>query len=58
MRNFFATNRRDGARMISSALLVFTIGATQIDHGWGQFLTVLSMTVCIFWGIAYRKLDR
>ena len=55
---FFAGNRRDGARLLSSALVFLTIGITQLDHRWGQVLTLIASVVCIYWGVAYRRLDR
>ncbi|WP_320666581.1 hypothetical protein [Prochlorococcus sp. MIT 1307] len=57
MPRFFANNRRDGARLISSALLILTIAFTQLNHLWGQLLGVFSMTVCIYWALAYQRLD-
>jgi len=50
-------NRRDGARLLSTALLVLTIAATQLDYFWGKALFTFSMAVCVYWGLAYRRLD-
>ena len=55
---FFAGNRRDGARLLSSALVFLSIGLTQLDHQWGRILSVVSGAVCLYWGFAYRRLDR
>ena len=55
---FFAGNRRDGARLLSSALVFLSIGLTQLDHQWGQILSLVAGAVCIYWGFAYRRLDR
>ena len=55
---FFAGNRRDGARLLSSALVFLSIGLTQLDHQWGRILSVIAGAVCIYWGFAYRRLDR
>ena len=55
---FFAGNRRDGARLLSSALVFLTIGMTQLDQRWGQVLTLIASMVCLYWGVAYRRLDR
>ncbi|WP_413361563.1 hypothetical protein [Prochlorococcus sp. MIT 1201] len=54
----FVNNRRDGARLLSSALVIFTIASTQLDHAWGQAVAALSVVICIYWGMAYRRLDR
>ena len=55
---FFVGNRRDGARLLSSALVFLSIGLTQLDHQWGRILSVIAGAVCIYWGLAYRRLDR
>ncbi len=55
---FFAGNRRDGARLLSSALVFLTIGMTQLDQRWGQVLSLIASMVCLYWGVAYRRLDR
>ena len=55
---FFAGNRRDGARLLSSALVFLSIGLTQLDHQWGRILSVIAGAICIYWGFAYRRLDR
>ena len=55
---FFTGNRRDGARLLSSALVFLAIGITQLNHQWGQILTLVASIVCLYWGFAYRRLDR
>ena len=55
---FFAGNRRDGARLLSSALVLLSIGLTQLDHQWGRILSLMAGVICIYWGFAYRRLDR
>ena len=54
----YVQNRRDGSRLLSSALVICTIGATQIHHHWGVLLTSISTVVCIYWGYAYSRLER
>ena len=54
----FVNNRRDGARLISSALVLFTICATQIHQPWGPPFTFFFTVLCLYWGMAYRRLDR
>ncbi|MDP6193269.1 MAG: hypothetical protein AB8A46_04780 [Prochlorococcus sp.] len=58
MPRFFVNNQRDGARLISSALLIFTIATTQLDHAWGQILAGLSLAISIYWWMAYRRLGK
>jgi len=54
----FVNNRRDGARLISSALVLFSICATQIQQPWGLPATLVLAALCLYWGMAYRRLDR
>ena len=54
----FVNNRRDGARLISSALVLFTICATQLHQSWGPPFTLFFTVLCLYWGMAYRRLDR
>ena len=54
----YVQNRRDGSRLLSSALVICTIGATQIHQHWGVLLTSISTVVCIYWGYAYSRLER
>lgn len=53
----FAKNRRDGARQISIAVVVSTIGLLGIHHPLGQLLVVVASSVAIYWGLGYRNLD-
>ena len=54
----YVQNRRDGSRLLSSDLVICTIGATQIHQNWGALLTSISAVVCIYWGYAYSRLER
>ena len=54
----FVNNRRDGARLISSALVLFTIFATQIDQTWALPFVLFFTVLCLYWGMLYRRLDR
>ena len=54
----YVQNRRDGSRLLSSALVTCTIGATQIHQHWGILLTSISAFVCLYWGYAYSRLER
>ena len=53
----YVQNRRDGSRLLSSALVICTIGATQIHQHWGVLLTSISAVVSIYWGYAYSRLE-
>ena len=54
----YVRNRRDGARMLSSGLVIFTIAATQYQSNWGSFVAAISALICIYWGFAYSRLER
>ena len=54
----FVNNRRDGARLISSALVLFTIFATQIHQTWALPFVLFFTVLCLYWGMLYRRLDR
>ena len=54
---FYVKNRRDGSRLLSSALVIFTIAITQHQTTWGVVVASISALICLYWGFAYRKLD-
>jgi hypothetical protein len=58
MLPFFASNRREGARLLSSMLVFLAIGLTQVQQTWGIILTIVSGIVSIYWGLAYQRLER
>ena len=58
MLPFFASNRREGARLLSSMLVLLAIGLTQVQQMWGIILTIVSGIVSIYWGLAYQRLER
>ena len=54
----YVRNRRDGSRLLSSAVVIFTIAASQIPQAWAVIVSAISAVVCIYWGLAYRRLER
>ena len=54
----YVRNRRDGSRMLSSGLVIFTIAATQHQSSWGPVVAAISAVVCLYWGFAYSRLER
>ena len=54
----YVSNRRDGSRLLSSAVVIFTIAATQVPQAWAVVVASISAVVCIYWGLAYRRLER
>lgn len=57
MARFYAKNRRDGARLLSSGLVIAGIGLIRIDHPVGQVVFVLASLVCLYWWQCYRQLE-
>ncbi|BEV36846.1 hypothetical protein [Synechococcus sp. M16CYN] len=53
----YIKNRRDGSRLISSALVVFTIAITQNQRQWGVVVASISALVSLYWGFAYHNLN-
>ena len=58
MLPFFASSRREGARLLSFMLVLLAIGLTQVHQMWGIFLSSVTGIVCIYWGLAYQRLER
>ena len=55
---FYVHNRRDGSRLLSSALVIFSISITQLNRSWAVVVAAMSAIVCLYWGFAYRNLER
>ncbi|MFM8937323.1 MAG: hypothetical protein ACKOE9_10260 [Vulcanococcus sp.] len=58
LARFYAKNRRDGARLLSSALVITSIGVIRVDHPAGQLVAALGVAVCLYWWTCYRSLER
>ena len=58
LARLYAKNRRDGARLLSSALVITSIGLIRIDHPVGQVVAALGTLVCLYWWSCYRTLER
>lgn len=56
MARFYAKNRRDGARLLSSAVVIAGIGLVRIDHPVGQVVFVLASLISLYWWQCYRQL--
>jgi hypothetical protein len=54
---FFAKTRRDGARLLSTALVITGAGLVRIDHPVGQMVALLAGLVSLYWWVCYRQLD-
>ena len=58
MARFFARNRRDGARLLSTALVIAGAGLVRIDHPIGQGVALVAGLVSLYWWLCYRQLER
>jgi len=53
---FYVNNRRDGARLLSSAVVIAAIGLVRIDHSLGQLVFVVAGLLSLYWWLCYRQL--
>lgn len=58
MARFYVNNRRDGSRLLSSALVICGAGLVRIDHPIGQAVALLAGAVSAYWWSCYRQLQR
>jgi hypothetical protein len=56
-RRWFPSNRRDGARLLSTALVISGAGLVRLDHPLGRLVFVLAGLVSLFWWRQYRRLS-
>lgn len=54
----FVRSRRDGARLISSTLVVAVIGLVAWDNGFGRLVGLGAAALSLFWWLQYRKLPQ
>lgn len=57
MPRLYASNRRDGARLLSSALVIAGAGLVRIDHPIGQLVALVAGLLSLYWWRCYRQLD-
>ncbi|MCT0225509.1 hypothetical protein [Synechococcus sp. CS-1328] len=55
--SFYVNNRRDGSRLLSSALVITGAGFVRIDHPVGRIVAVIGSAVSLYWWFQYRKLQ-
>ena len=58
LARFYAKNRRDGDRLLSSALVLTTIALFNLQNPIGLGLSVIGALVCLYWWSCYRQLER
>ena len=57
LARFYVNNRRDGSRLLSSAVVITGIGLIRIDHPIGQVVFVLAGLLSLYWWSCYRQLN-
>lgn len=57
MARRFASNRRDGARLLSSALVITGAGVVRIDHPVGRLVALVGGLISLDWWLCYRQLQ-
>lgn len=57
MRRLYASNRRDGARLLSSAVVIAGAGLVRVDHPAGRLIALLGGLVSLYWWRCYRRLE-
>jgi len=55
-RHGFPSNRRDGARLLSTVLVVAGASLIRIDHPVGRILFLVSGVLSLYWWTLYRRL--
>lgn len=54
----FARNRRDGARLLSSSLVITVIGLVAWPHTPGRLVAIVAGALSLFWWLQYRQLKQ
>lgn len=52
----YVTNRRDGARLLSIAVIVGVAALVRADHPLGLGLGTAALGLSLYWWILYRRL--
>ena len=58
MAPFYVKNRRDGSRLLSTALVVCAAGLMRFDHPSGRAIFLVAAGVSVYWGFCYGRLER
>ena len=49
--------RRDGSRLLSSALVICVAGLIRVDHPIGRSVALIAGLVSLYWWICYRQIQ-
>ena len=55
---FFPGNRRDGSRLLSSAIVITVIGLIAWPHPLGRVVAITGTAVSLYWWLQYRQLHQ
>ena len=58
LARFYVKNRRDGSRLLSSALVITAAGLIRIDHPAGRVVALVAGLISLYWWSCYRRLER
>lgn len=56
-QRFYVSNRRDGSRLLSSALVITGAGLIRFDHPLGRLIALVAGLLSLYWWLCYRKLQ-
>ena len=56
LARFYVNNRRDGSRLLSSAVIICAIGLLRFDHPVGRLIGVVAGLTSLYWWYCYRQL--
>jgi hypothetical protein len=55
---FYVNNRRDGSRLLSSAVVITAIGLVRCDTLAGQLVALIAGLLSLYWWQCYRQLQQ
>ena len=55
---FYVNNRRDGSRLLSSAVVITAIGLVRCDTLAGQLVVLIAGLLSLYWWQCYRQLQQ
>jgi len=55
---FYVNNRRDGSRLLSSAVVIMAIGLVRCDTLAGQLVALIAGLLSLYWWQCYRQLQQ
>ena len=58
LARFYVKNRRDGSRLLSTALVICAVGLIRIDQPIGQAVALGAGLVSAYWWHCYRQLQQ